>query len=67
MTAVRHTPARRRAACPACGRDVSYTHPWDLSGGSHFRDYTTRVFKAHHTPAGKPCDVNGPHGFGVAS
>lgn len=66
MPHVRHTPKRRRHACPACGRDVAYTHPWvPSSRGGLERDYRVAVFTNHNTPEGAPCPVNGPHGFGT--
>jgi len=54
---VRHTPKRRRAACPGCGRDVAYTTPY-------FRDTESvaarvygdkKIFVRHNTPDGQPC------------
>lgn len=63
----RHTPPRRRMTCPTCGKDVSYTHPWEPGPDETLvRDYDTRVLKAHHDPeTGLPCSVNGPHGLGL--
>lgn len=70
MPNVRNTPPRRRAKCPACGRDMSYTHPWVPSHAPEGqdplkRDYQTAVFTNHNRPEGGRCQVNGPHGFGV--
>lgn len=70
MPAVRNTPARRRMACPECGKDVSYTHPWvpntGIGSDSLMRDYDTRLLKDHNDPETKqPCHVNGPNGRGL--
>lgn len=72
MTAVRHTPPRRRMTCPSCGRNVSYTHPWKvnpITGRGLVRDMRRRVLKDHKSlvsnPNGGLCPVNGPTGLGI--
>lgn len=69
MTAVRHTPKRKRMTCPSCGKDSAYTHPWVPNtsgfGSDHLmRDYDRRILTAHRDPQTKvPCPSGG--GFGI--
>lgn len=67
MPAVRHTPKRSRMTCPECGRDVAYTHPWDITSGlgpAMRRDYDRRLLSNHNNPSTKaPCSAAGGRGL----
>jgi hypothetical protein len=57
MPNVRHTPKRRRATCPGCGRDISYTTLYFRSNESVaamvYGD--KKIFARHKAPDGTEC------------
>jgi hypothetical protein len=58
MPNVRVGRRRLRAACPACGREVSYTNPYfPIGDRSAFarRERDRKIFARHNAPDGTEC------------